>query len=176
MKKPVNFETIGHQYHKFLGITWQLRVEGLANIGDGDFTRVWLLPDNEGERQLNRVFYFDIFWDKNKCEVYVPVAGDGVNGPHIKNFGIMNENMKTPDEFKSFLEWMVEDIINEFNIQNASGISNGPSVLSFLVKSDSSDVYHDVKYVNKNWSCSCKSFVYSKQLPQTCKHIDKLKK
>ena len=88
----------------------------------------------------------------------------------------MNENMKTPDEFKSFLEWMVEDIINEFNIQNASGISNGPSVLSFLVKSDSSDVYHDVKYVNKNWSCSCKSFVYSKQLPQTCKHIDKLKK
>ena len=176
MKKPVNFETIGHQHYKFLGINWEIRVEGLANIGNGDFTRVWLLPDNEGERQLNRVFYFDIFWDKNKCEVYVPVVGDGVNGPHIKNFGIMNENMKTPDEFKSFLEWMVEDIINEFNIQNASGISNGPSVLSFLVKSDSSDVYHDVKYVNKNWSCSCKSFVYSKQLPQTCKHIDKLKK
>ena len=176
MKKPVNFETIGHQHYKFLGINWEIRVEGVANIGNGDFTRVWLLPDNEGERQLNRVFYFDIFWDKNKCEVYVPVVGDGVNGPHIKNFGIMNENMKTPDEFKSFLEWMVEDIINEFNIQNASGISNGPSVLSFLVKSDSSDVYHDVKYVNKNWSCSCKSFVYSKQLPQTCKHIDKLKK
>ena len=176
MKKPVNFETITFNKHKFLGIEWEIRVEGLANIGNGDFTRVWLLPDNEGERQLNRVFYFDIFWDKNKCEVYVPVVGDGVNGPHIKNFGIMNENMKTPDEFKSFLEWMVEDIINEFNVQNASGISNGPSVLSFLVKSDSSDVYHDVKYVNKNWSCSCKSFVYSKQLPQTCKHIDKLKK
>jgi hypothetical protein len=176
MKKPVNFETITFQKYKFLGINWEIRVEGVANIGNGDFTRVWLLPDNEGERQLNRVFYFDIFWDKNKCEVYVPVVGDGVNGPHIKNFGIMNENMKTPDEFKSFLEWMVEDIINEFNVQNASGISNGPSVLSFLVKSDSSDVYHDVKYVNKNWSCSCKSFVYSKQLPQTCKHIDKLKK
>ena len=176
MKKPVNFETIAFNKHKFLGIEWEIRVEGLANIGNGDFTRVWLLPDNEGERQLNRVFYFDIFWDKNKCEVYVPVVGDGVNGPHIKNFGIMNENMKTPDEFKSFLEWMVEDIINEFNVQNASGISNGPSVLSFLVKSDSSDVYHDVKYVNKNWRCSCKSFVYSKQLPQTCKHIDKLKK
>lgn len=176
MKKPVNFETITFQKYKFLGINWEIRVEGVANIGNGDFTRVWLLPDDEGERQLNRVFYFDIFWDKNKCEVYVPVVGDGVNGPHIKNFGIMNENMKTPDEFKSFLEWMVEDIINEFNVQNASGISNGPSVLSFLVKSDSSDVYHDVKYVNKNWSCSCKSFVYSKQLPQTCKHIDKLKK
>ena len=53
MKKPVNFETIGHQHYKFLGINWEIRVEGLANIGNGDFTRVWLLPDNEGERQLN---------------------------------------------------------------------------------------------------------------------------
>ena len=176
MKKPVNFETIGHEYYKFLGITWQLRVEGLANIGDGDFTRVWLLPDTIGENQLNRAFYFDIFWDKNKCEVFVPLVGDGAEGPHIKDYKIESASFKTPDEFKNWIKNIVDDIINEFNIQDVSGISSGHSVLSFLVKSDSSDKHYAVDYVNKTWSCTCKAFVYSNRQPQTCKHIDKIKK
>jgi len=88
----------------------------------------------------------------------------------------MTHNIKTPDEFKQFLTWMVEDVINEFNIQDVSGISSGHSVLSFLVKSDSSDKHYAVDYVNKTWSCTCKAFVYSNQQPQNCKHIDKIKK
>lgn len=177
MKKPVNFETIGHQYYKFLGINWEIRVEGLASVGNSDFNRVWLVGNDDEvcSRQIGRAFYFDIHWRRNKCEVYAPLIGDGEHGPHIKDYTIQSSFFKTPDEFKKWLAILMEDMMSEFNLQDESGISFGTTALSFLVKSDTSDVNYSVDYINKTWSCTCKAFVYSKQLPQTCKHISKIK-
>ena len=30
MKQPLNFETLAYEHYKFLGINWEIRVEGLT--------------------------------------------------------------------------------------------------------------------------------------------------
>lgn len=176
MKKPVNFEAITHTYYKSLGINWQIRIEENDSDSDGDFNRVWLIPDNVGEEQINRAFYFNIYWSKNICKVFVPRIGQGTIGINIKNYDINPLHMKTSDDFKSWLVWIVEDLMNSFKLNDETDLLPGFTPLSFLVKSDSSDTHYSVNYVNGDWSCTCPAFIYSKQLPQNCKHIDKIKK
>ena len=64
MKQPVNFGNIHLERPKFLGINWEIRVEGLNNIGNGDFNRVWLVGNDDEIclNQIGRAFYFDIYW------------------------------------------------------------------------------------------------------------------
>ena len=170
MKRPVNFENIHYQEFKCLGINWTIQIgrEEYSELTD----KVYLTHGSD--RTLSRVFLIDIGWITERMEVYVPLIGDGNNGPYIKQHNFSTKEVRTKEDFINSMKMIIIDVIDNYDINN-DVIVGGSTPLSQLVKSDSSDVEYAVDYINKTWSCTCKAFVYSKTLPQTCKHINKVR-
>ena len=169
MKKPQNFENINHEEFRCLGIKWQIQ---LGRENSKLATKVYLVPKNDNN--LNRVFVLDVGWISKTIAVYVPLIGEGDNGPYIKQHNFSINEVRTKEDFINSMKMIIIDIIDNFDINN-DVIVGGSTPLSQLVKSDTSDVEYSVDYINKTWSCTCKAFVYSKTQPQTCKHINKIK-
>ena len=88
----------------------------------------------------------------------------------------MPKKINVPKNFENtylIFYTMKKNSIDNFDI-NPEVIEMGNTPLSFLVKSDTSDTEYMVNYIGKQWSCTCKAFVYSKAQPQTSKHINKI--
>mgnify|MGYP003343794553 CR=1 FL=1 len=169
MKKPQNFENINHEEFRCLGIKWQIQ---LGRENSKLASKVYLVPKNDNN--LNRVFVLNIGWISKNIAVYVPLIGEGDNGPYIKQHNFSTNEVRTKEDFINSMKMIIIDIIDNYDINN-DVIVGGSTPLSQLVKSDTSDVEYAVDYINKTWSCTCKAFVYSKTQPQTCKHINKIK-
>ena len=170
MKRPINFDNIHYQEFKCLGINWTIQT---SKEEDTDLiSKVFLTHGSD--RTLSRVFVIDIHWFSKIMSVYLPLIGDGGNGPYIKQHNFSSKEVRTKEDFINSMKMIIIDIIDNYDINN-DVIVGGSTPISTLVKSDTSDTEYAVEYIGKQWSCTCKAFVYSKSIPQTCKHINKTK-
>jgi len=172
MKRPVNFEKVDHLEFKHLGIKWEIRI---ADEGDKVlFDRVFLMPDDAAK--FGRVFMIELLWQAGKIDVTMPLWGEGANGPYIKNYQFSTKEVRTQEDFIKSMKMIISSIIDTYSFEGDS-IGLGYTPLEFLVQSDTdSSKSHTVEYKAGLWTCSCKAFVYSKQSPPDCKHIQKINK
>ena len=151
----------------------KITLHGGAAIPAGD--RVFIMP-TEYEAQFGRVFMIELLWLAGKIDVTLPLWGEGPNGPYIKNYSFSTKEIRTQEDFIKSMKMIITEIVDNYSIEGDS-IGLGYTPLEFLVQSDTdSSKTHTVEYKAGLWTCSCKAFVYSKQSPPDCKHIQKINK
>jgi hypothetical protein len=124
-------------------------------------------------------------WDKNQYNVKICAIGDGTDGWYIHEGLIMQkESMLTIERFKDFVLSGMYDVVNKVNLEVVQPDTMGMTdmTLTEIIHSVASQSGPNLLYqVTENvlgtsdWSCTCPAYQYSKELPQTCKHIKQLK-
>jgi hypothetical protein len=134
----------------------------------------------------NNVVLFEMDWENEQYNVKICVLGEGTDGWYLhEKLPIPKFLMKTVNAFKEFVYSNMMDVVSKVNLTNIepnmAGITNVDVVeVKYNVQSSSGPTSYEV---TKNvggifdlWSCSCPAFMYSKETPQTCKHIKSIKK
>jgi len=176
MRRPENFHKIDNES---LPIGSQI-----VNI---DVSKEGFFVMNNGiGNSWNNVVLFEMDWENEQYNVKICVLGEGKDGWYLhEKLPIPKFLMKTVNAFKEFVYSNMMDVVSKVNLTNIepnmAGITNVDVVeVKHNVLSSSGptsyEVTENVGGIFDLWSCSCPAFMYSKETPQTCKHIKSIKK
>ena len=174
MKKPENFNKVDNSTIKFGNTEIEIDV-----CNDGFFVQ------QVHEGSWKNCVLFEMNWDKNQYNVKICAIGDGPDGWNIhEGLPIPKESMLTLERFKEFVIDSMYDVANKVNLEVVQPDTMGMTdiTLTEIIHSVPSSSGPNLLYqVTENvlgtsdWTCTCPAFMYSKETPQTCKHIKQLK-
>ena len=174
MKKPENFNKVDNETIKFGNTEIEIDV-----CNDGFFVQ------QRHDGGWKNCVLFEMNWDKNQYNVKICILGEGVEGWYLhEGLPFAKESMKTVERFKDFAISNMYDVANKVDLKdirpNMMGMTD--MTLTEIIHSVASQSGPNLLYqVTENvlgtsdWSCTCPAYQYSKELPQTCKHIKQLK-
>jgi hypothetical protein len=174
MKKPENFIKVDNE--QIIVGNKKLTIDVCT---DGFF----VMPNDTTD--WNNVVLFEMDWEKAQYNVKICVLGEGTDGWYLhEGLPIPKEHMLTVERFKDFAISNMYDVANKVDLKDIRPNMMGMTDLTFteikhIVQSSSGPnvTYEVTENVlgTSDWSCTCPAYQYSKAIPQTCKHILKLK-
>jgi hypothetical protein len=174
MKKPENFNKVDNETIKFGNTEIEIDV-----CNDGFFVQ------QRHDGGWKNCVLFEMNWDKNQYNVKICAIGEGTDGWYIhEGLPMQKESMLTIERFKDFVLSGMYDVVNKVNLDVVEPDTMGMTdmTLTEIIHSVASQSGPNLLYqVTENvlgtsdWSCTCPAYQYSKELPQTCKHIKQLK-
>jgi hypothetical protein len=145
----------------------------------------FFVMNNGAGGNWNNVVLFEMDWEKEQYNVKICVLGEGTDGWYLhEKLPIPKSLMKTVNSFKEFVYSNMMDVVSKVDLTNIepdmAGITNIDVVeIKHNVQSSSGPITYEVTQnvggVDGDWSCTCPAYQYSKETPQTCKHIKQLK-
>ncbi len=176
MRKPENFHKINNESLK-LG-------SQIVNI---DVSKEGFFVMNNGiSNNWNNVVLFEMDWKNEQYNVKICILGEGTDGWYLhEKMPIPKYLMKTVNSFKQFVYSNMMDVADKVNLKDIRANMAGVTDLNVVevkhnVQSSSGPISYEVTQNVGGffdiWSCTCPAFMYSKETPQTCKHIKSIKK